>query len=317
MGTRIDDEADVWWARLNRPDGARHRAAFVAWRDADPRHAAAFAQTERHWDIARNTRHRASRQAASPVKLQSAFRRQHALAALVALVAVGTIVWRPWGDAKQLPVALATSAGSAVRAFRLADMSIVLLDADSAIAVDLTDRERRVTLTRGRARFIVAHDPARRFVVLADGQKVTAHGTVFDVSQTRTGTHIVLISGVVDVTTTVETPSDHPSAPVTMRAGQTLDASSHGMHAVPTHVSDAAWPVSRLSFNGVPLGRVIALANRHASVRIVLAPDVTTGRRISGVFDVRDARALAEKLAAALDLRLSESDRGILLSGGR
>jgi transmembrane sensor len=316
MGNRIDDEADAWWARLNRPDGVLHRAAFEAWQDADPRHAAAFAQTERHYDIARNTRHRVLPRAVPRAKPQNAFRPHYALAGAVALVAVGTILWRPWDHVDQKPVAIATSAGSAVRAFRLADTSIVLLDANSAMTVDFNSRERRVTLLRGRARFIIAHDPVRRFAVFADGQTITAHGTVFDVSRTRAGARVVLISGVVDVTSTA-TPPDHPTGAVTMHAGQTLEASSGGIRATKTDVAGVAWPVSRLSFDGVPLGRVIALANRHAAVGIVLAPEGTAERRVSGVFDVRDTRALAHKLAAALDLRLSENGESIVLSAPR
>lgn len=53
---------------------------------------------------------------------------------------------------------------------------------------------------------------------------------------------------------------------------------------------------------------VLAIAERAAGTRVLLADPAIGERRITGRFDVADARRLARKLAAALDLAVV--DRG-------
>src|SRR3546814_18739257 len=63
----------------------------------------------------------------------------------------------------------------------LDDQSRLSLDADSLVEVDMSDRQRELTLVRGRAKFDVAKDPLRTFTVVAGDKMVVATGTSFSV----------------------------------------------------------------------------------------------------------------------------------------
>src|SRR3546814_19520630 len=63
----------------------------------------------------------------------------------------------------------------------LDDQSRLSLDADSLVEVDMSDRQRELTLVRGRAKFDVAKDPLRPFTVVAGDKMVVATGTSFSV----------------------------------------------------------------------------------------------------------------------------------------
>jgi len=81
---------------------------------------------------------------------------------------------------------------------RLADDSVVRLDADSEMSVRMSLFARRVELERGQASFVVA--PGRRpFAVHAGGLKVTDIGTTFDVSLLREQARIAVSHGRVQV----------------------------------------------------------------------------------------------------------------------
>lgn len=81
---------------------------------------------------------------------------------------------------------------------RLADDSVVHLDADSEISVRMSLFGRRVELERGQASFVVA--PGRRpFAVHAGGLQVTDIGTTFDVSLLREQARIAVSEGRVQI----------------------------------------------------------------------------------------------------------------------
>ena len=99
------------------------------------------------------------------------------LAAAVLVLMVVTAARLPW------PVWTAdqrTLAGEQ-RVLTLDDGSRVTLAGDSAINLDLTDHQRRVTLLRGRVYFQVAPDPQRPFLVEAGEARVRVTGTRFEV----------------------------------------------------------------------------------------------------------------------------------------
>ncbi|WP_145478306.1 FecR family protein [Stenotrophomonas rhizophila] len=81
---------------------------------------------------------------------------------------------------------------------RLADDSVVHLDADSELSVRMSLFGRRVELERGQASFVVAPD-RRPFAVHAGGLEVTDIGTTFDVSLLREQARIAVSEGRVQV----------------------------------------------------------------------------------------------------------------------
>lgn len=296
---RIDREAADWFARLRaeRDAGtrARERAAFEAWRAADPRHAEAYDQTEKLWTAAAGLRRRA------PAPRQSIGWGWPALtaASLAIVFAVGLLLWQP---ARQAPTQLIAFEARDARAQQLADGSTVLLAPGAIIDPAFTGATRTLRLVQGEARFIVAHDPARPFIVEAGGTKVRALGTVFDVRTGGTAPIVALIDGRIEV-------RRGTAAPVTLAKGEAIDAEGARAQAqIPER-----WAPARITVEGMALREVIALANRGQSRKIDLADPALGTRTVTGSFALDDLDSLARKLAAALDLSLERrGDRLIL-----
>ena len=74
--------------------------------------------------------------------------------------------------------------------------------------------ERLVVLEKGQARFDVAHDTSRPFIVHAGGEQIVAVGTQFDVRWTQDRLSVVLVQGQVAVL-----PARDARVPVATDAG--------------------------------------------------------------------------------------------------
>ena len=172
------------------------------------------------------------------------------------------------------PSRFATAPGKR-SAIRLADGSSVLLNGDSALAVRFSAGRRDLSLLRGRARFTVAHDKQRPFVVAASDGTVTATGTLFDVwIRPDRQVRVTLLRGRVEVR-----GKDGPSAAsaTSLQPGQhlfypTIAKDAAAMTApVPAPASDSAWTTETIDFDYAPLSEVLLEANRHTARPIVMA----------------------------------------------
>jgi transmembrane sensor len=85
------------------------------------------------------------------------------------------------------------------REVALADGSIVEVDPQTRLRVVFEDHVRRVSLESGRALFRVTKNPARPFLVQADGITVRAVGTAFAVDHRQDGLIVTVAEGKVGV----------------------------------------------------------------------------------------------------------------------
>ncbi|MEJ0037931.1 MAG: FecR domain-containing protein [Gammaproteobacteria bacterium] len=299
-GTRTARDAAVaWFTKLRDPLlRASERAEFTRWRNADPANAAAYAEIEAVWkqlddvpspaplDAAeRTSRFTASFETLRPVLAPLA------AAACVALLAVGWIAL-PEGGANALFADVRTATGE-VRSMRLADGTDAWLDAGSALSLDVTGKERRVTLIAGRAFFKVHHE-ARPFVVAVDNAEVHDIGTAFEVERQREGGGRVAVSeGSVEVAV-----PGKPRAPLSAGEGATFDATIVSRRQVSSE-DVAAWRAQRLVFIDAGLKDVLAELERHGAGHVIVTDRALENRRITGAFDARRPEAA---LAAILDL---------------
>lgn len=306
-----------------------HQAGFDRWRARHPEHQRVYDRLLRRWDEAsvlglsaqfptperRRADHGARRLswpnwAAAPLLAAS-------LAALLFLSPV-----RPdWVDFWPVPSMwsqrIATDVGQ-IRSVRLADGSSVILDTDSIVVSHLSGSARRLSLLRGRARFDVAHDTRRPFIVVAAEASVTARGTLFDVSLSPDRkVAVTLIRGVVDVKGPIDTALPHPGQRTAARlvAGQQI-AFGRGEAASKAHPAPPAgapWPEGLLTFETTPLSEAVEEANRYSRRQIQLAAPALGTLQVSGVFRATAPRAFADSLAAAFDLRVKDEPDGNLM----
>lgn len=308
-----DTEAAEWFARMRSPGADAARADFEAWR-ADPDNAAAYARTQRDWLLAGGASpevvdmHRAVPTA--PGRRSSRW----ALAAALLLALSLAVAWAVTGQRGDAPVVAGNGNGDLV----LADGTRVSLMEGASLRHKFGAEERRVFLSGGRARFAVAHDSARPFRVEAGGSETTALGTVFEIDLTGAAPIIHLIRGAVEVRAAAK-----PGKPLRLRPGERAAVAAEGPERVgasSTERPDFKSPVGGDETNNVlladelPLGAVLDRANRVNGTKIEVADAALAGRRVSGRFDVGDARSLSRKLAAALDLVVVERAGLLILS---
>ena len=145
----------------------------------------------------------------------------------------------------------------------------------------------------------------RPFVVLANGSRTTALGTVFEVDLRGSHPLVNLLSG------SVEVSSERGKKTVRLVPGESAEVEGQDARRVAAQVTEAGTTV--LQAERLPLGEVIERANRVGGAPIRLANPELRARRVSGRFDISDSESLARKLAAALDLDLaSEASEHIL-----
>src|SRR5262249_10999524 len=98
----------------------------------------------------------------------------------------------------------------------LEDGSVVHLNTHSNARVSYDSHVRRIKLSEGEARFHVARDADRPFVVTTDRATVRALGTVFDVYRRADDTKVTVMEGRVEVRST----RDEAAANLTAYASQ-------------------------------------------------------------------------------------------------
>lgn len=339
----IERTARDWWVRIQLGDasgpgetaGQRMEtlAAFDAWRGADPTHAAAY---DALLHSLRQTDALAGGDYVAQSRLPRAgFARRHpwfsgAIAASL-VVAVGMSVHRAgtvssitnaW-SAKRAPSAdfdaLKVTLAGETRRIDLPDGSWVLLDADSELRIRYSASQRRMRLDRGRARFNVAHETGRPFIVDAGDSMVIAHGTIFDVAVGTRGVHIALLRGAIEVRRAhaqdATTASGEPEAARYLKPGEGLSFVPAAPMPEPQAVSGRSfdWVSGRLAFADTPLVDAVEEINRYNSRKIVLDKGVQGDLRISGGFDAHAPQAFARNAALALHLLVKELPDGRLL----
>ncbi len=328
----------MWFALMRGPEAETQRVEFETWLAADPAHRQAYSHISEVFSLGKGLKlavkvpdaRRPTRQPmvlarmmGSPVLMLLLL-----LASVPMLVGLTVVAMRAMGPGHPLiqadgtgkaPVSeasLTTSPGE-VRTFRLADGSRLILDADSRVRVMLSAERRDLALLRGRARFVVAHEP-RPFVVAAGGGSVLARGTIFDVTLRGHGANVALIEGLVDVRQpaigTAAGSSRETGEVTSLTAGHGIAiGGGKGVALQATPVVQADWPSDLRDFRNVPLRDLLAEANRYADRPLVLTEPELGALRVSGIFRVREPERLAENLAELLDLSLVQGPSGFAL----
>ncbi|MBL8772733.1 MAG: FecR domain-containing protein [Phenylobacterium sp.] len=315
-------QASQWFTVMTGGDIApKELDAFRAWR-RDPANAAAFERVKQGWEAAGGLAERPAIAAMTetalakyPAKVgagQAGPSRRFVLAPIglglaSILVAAGAVfAWRNYEPTYSTQV-------GGQRLEVLADGSRVRLNTDTRVRVDFRDGERRVVLDRGQAFFDVAHDASRPFVVVADGVRVRALGTRFDVRNDGAVVRVTLVQGRVEVR-----GGDGERTELT--PGQAVIADRRGVSrpSVANTSAVASWTTGRLTFSGVPLREAVAEVNRYSDRKVVLeAPEAVAGELVSGQFVAGDVDNFVAGARSLYGLRVtSETPREIRLSPG-
>lgn len=309
---RAQAEAADWFTRLSRRSvTTQSLREFRDWRRA-PQNRAAYEKVEAVWrdagGLADDPDIQALRRETGRRTAERSRQRSKALSWSLAagLLLVGAI--GAFAGYQRLPPVYESGVGEQ-RILRLADGSVLRLNTDSRATVLIGRRERAVTLHRGEALFQVARDPARPFLVSAEGTTVRALGTVFDVRALDDGVDVVLLEGKVGV----ETPSGRrvtlkPNQQVQVRDGEPLPPVAADSEQI------TSWTQRRLTFGGTPLAEAVAEVNRYSRQKVRLEATGIAEAPVSGVFETGDTKAFAAAVSSVFDLQISETGSTFVLA---
>gem|GEM_PF-406655 len=195
----------------------------------------------------------------------------------------------------------------------LSDGSEIQLDADTRLIVRMENDRRVLELDRGRALFHVAHDANRPFLVIANGSRVEALGTVFQVARKGVETIVTLTEG--DIVVTARTGEKVLNERLTPGEQLVVSESTGGgwqRIRVDTEVA-TSWAEGRHVFRNISLSELVSEVNRYASISVTLGSTELESMRISGSFDTGDSRAIAQAVALTLDLRVVDAVNSVIL----
>ena len=236
---------EVILERARESDGANVHTLETP--EPSPRAIVDLAHTARHWQFA-------------------------AIAASLVVV-VGTLLW--WSGDGSAPERYVTHHGE-LRTWRLADNTVLRLNTDTAVSVRYGRTERTLELEHGQAFFEVAHEPDRRFRVIAGRAAVTALGTKFDVYRRADSTVVTVVQGQVAVSPAAIAPrAGAGTARWTWRvsAGEELHVTGDNLPTPPTRTAverNTAWLHRQIAFEREPLATVVAEFNRSGTVPVLV-----------------------------------------------
>lgn len=283
---QILEAASRWVVRHSDRESALPSCPeFEAWYRGDTRHAQAYDRLAILWRSIGEVDKTTLRKRPPRNKGRTAI-----AAAMLAAIAgyYGTSAMSPAAD---------YISGTQVQRVTLPDGSIVVLDADTAIALDFQSGRRQVRLLKGRALFepVARQSDMRDFSVATPQAIASALGTRYTVSLQGPSTRVEVIEHDVAVQCLPCIQGDV----TTLSAGSTVTVSNDGFSKVSasdTQVQD--WVDGLMSFDDIPLPRVAEQLSRYTGKLVVVLGETARSQRISGVAKVADPqRALALLLA--------------------
>ena len=313
-GADLSEQAIAWLVALDC--GTADDRTFHAWRDADPRHAAAFAQAATAWRRTADPRllpllgqHEAPEpELASEIAKPILSRRTAVGGGLAALLAFGGAgAYMAWPRR-----AYAMTAVGEQRTLRLPDGSHAMLNTDTRVSWRFADR-RDFWIEQGEAALFV-RETERAFRLYGVDFDAHLDGGRFDIRLAGRGGQLMVLAGQAVATY-------RGALAGTIGAGSALTM-NNGVTRVAALGSDAigaatAWQSGRIVFNGMPLDRALAEFNRYLPDKIVLGQRDLGATLLGGEFRVDDPDTFLLALREAFDIDHRRQVNHILLFRGR
>lgn len=311
----IEAEAARLYLKARESDAAEDWDAAYAWVAQDAAHGFAFAKAEAGWELAARLNELpagasdchvpdpAPEEEKRPDDQRHWIGRRGLFAGLAAAASIGvvaTVALRLLGTVDHYRTAIGET-----RTVRLADGSLVHLNTDSSVEVALRDDVRSIKLLKGEARFDVAHDGRRPFIVNAEGTLVRAVGTMFNVRLRAEVTELTVIEGIVAV-------RNGGSAVRRIESGRSAAVRS-GSIAV-TYLEPAkikrriAWQQGMVEFDGDTLAQAVEEFNRYRATPLVIGDPAIASLRVGGAFRLDRSQDFVDALESGFDVRAVPGD---------
>lgn len=314
-----EDQAALWAAKIDGASMSPHdRAALETWLAKSPHHRVLLTQYCQFSADLEQQLPALVVAGSLPPPAEPAVRRRSRLPRVVwvattmaAAAAVALTVWLARPSSQQTDT-VATSVAQR-KTLKLADGTVVELNARTSLLVDLSTGERHVRMADGEAFFTVAKDKSRPFIVETPAGSVRVTGTVFDVhAETAADLAVTVVEGSVQVTPGLD--AGRSSGPVNLTANDQLIASGDAPCAVrklsTSELEDAlAWRHGEVVFEGTPLSAALAQFSRYHGVTITAAPEVAH-LGIGGRYNLDDLEGFLNGIPSFLPVQVSRLSSG-------
>lgn len=308
----VEAEAIAWFTRMNGKPSRADRRHFEAWLRADWVHGQAYNDLRTMWssagapgtDVAREEEQALSRHLDNVRRMRetkTSGKTGGIIGLCLCACLAGSWIWLERPKLFQDLQADYLTARGERRMINLPDGSTILMDADTALGVDIGASERRVRLLRGTAFFTVRHSNIP-FVVRAGDGEARVLGTTFDVAMQDDRVSVTLESGSLQVTGA--TTSQH----VLLSPGEAVAYGASGMDR-PEKIDleeRTAWHDGRFVFNNARLGDVLKQIERHRPGRIIVVSGSLADRRVSGSFSIDNPQAALASVQSLVGFQMTE-----------
>ena len=207
------------------------------------------------------------------------------------------------------------------RSLTLTDGSIITLNTDGQIEVEMTADSRNVRLLKGEALFVVAHDKSRPFRVTAGSAVVEALGTTFAVHMQNKQIEVLVEDGSVQLSSLFSSPTspggikmrtEKPVRLTVISAGEgaVFDSSNETAKKIDQAniSSKLAWRNNMLVFDGDELEQVLQEVSRYTQYKFIISDPELRKLRISGYFPTGKTDILLATLELSFDIDAIRKD---------
>lgn len=202
---------------------------------------------------------------------------------------------------------------------RLPDGTIIKVNSDTQLKVQMGEGQRLVTLDKGEAFFDVAKDEERPFVVLAGDRIITVLGTRFSVHHQDVNLEIAVEEGLVKVADSESKDGDDVTL---LKAGDVVLADPYsGERAVKVAEADINFVMKELSwrdgyvvFDGHTVSQAVAEFNRYNLTKMVYLGSAGDEIRISGRFSSQNISGFTGLLSDGFGYQVRSESEKIIIS---
>lgn len=301
-------QASEWLARLDA--GRADPAEFEAWRDADPRRAAAFAEVATAWSKLDALRD-------APPRRRPAMTRRAWIGGGLAMAA-GLSGAAYLGRDQLLRARTITGVGER-RTLALPDGSSIELNTDTEVLWRFDRKHRRLWLQRGEVALTIAQDVLRPFELFTQQGLARLTPGQFNARLRPAGLDLIVLAGRAAIATAagqaqavVETATDARQALAVTAAGVAVAAAPEAeVQAV------QAWRRGEIVFEGQRLSEAVEEYNRYLVRKLVIEDTKVGAMRLGGRFLTDNPETFLEALRTTFGLRIIEDGPSRILLKSR
>ena len=212
------------------------------------------------------------------------------------------------------------------RTVQLPDNSTLILNTQTVVELDFTNKQRHIVLKQGELFIQVAKDQNRPLIVSTQNATARALGTQLMVqipgeksqSQAQAQTKVAVTESQVEACTSRQWYQLKPSNCVILSAGDATNIRQQTIE--PKQQADVAqitgWVTGKLAFDDQPLSTVIAELQRYSQFELQVSPTAPdlNNLRVSGVFPTQDTARSLELLASRLPIQVKQTEQKFIIS---